>query len=137
MLALKRRPRRRSKRKATALAQKAFERLARKTPAHKSEHLKAALTAAEQAGKVRSRYNTYLERAITKYGDVTDGKFISGIYNEHFPEAVKNKLRALNAEVNKHTDNSVAAYRKSGKRKPWRFGPLRDIAISIPNDEPS
>jgi hypothetical protein len=108
------------KRHLTASAKKNLEKLIAKTknPA-KAEALRAALGHAEHAAKIRKRYNRTLNHAIKLHGDVNDGHVISGIYNDGFPEPVKNKLRAHLRELNATTDASLAAYKRSGKRTHW------------------
>jgi len=96
----------------------------------KEQHLERAYEMARKAAEQRMAYRRALDSAISRYGDIPRGtQPISGIYNQAFPAKVKERLRAILADVNDFTDASVAHYEASGKRTPWRDSPLRAIAV--------
>lgn len=60
------------------------------------------------------------------------GQIISGIYSDHFPTPMKDRLRACLADLNLYLRNAVALWRQSGRRKAT-FEPLRWQAHCLPD----
>ena len=95
----------------------------------KTDHERLAREFALKAGEERARQQHYLDKAIATYGDLPRGKTpTSGIYNDAFPERVKDRLRQYWRDINDYTDASVAHHAASGKRIAWRDSALRTLA---------
>jgi hypothetical protein len=83
-----------------------------------------ALAQLEAARDARVRYDQLLQQAIDAFGDLPMGKsHISGIYAEHFPEDVKDQLRAYARRISECGDAARGIWRESRRRvetlRPW------------------
>lgn len=61
-------------------------------------------------------WSDIVSRAIAKYGDRPQGGFVSGIYSEHFPKALRTRLRDL---AHKVTTEGERAENLRPKRVRW------------------
>lgn len=69
-----------------------------------------------KAGMAKFLYNTYLDRALKKYGYPKNWpNHISGIINGDFPENVKDRLRNLNRTYRRYLHMAAAARPKYKK----------------------
>ncbi|HPK72506.1 MAG TPA: hypothetical protein PLN93_11255, partial [Vicinamibacterales bacterium] len=85
-----------------------------------ADHERLAREFAEKASKSNADWTRAIDAAVKKYGD-GDGRLISGIYRNHFPESVKAKLRALAWATSDLHSASFAHYKASGKRAPYPY----------------
>ncbi len=81
----------------------------------KGDHERLAHDFVRQHEAAKNEYVRYLASAIEKYGD-RRGAMISGIYSEHFPEKVKDRLRKLAHSFGPLGDAANAHWRAAGKR---------------------
>lgn len=72
----------------------------------------AHLVAAQYA---RERYDMALSCALVVHED-GDGRDISGIYRNHFPQQAKNELRFYARNISEQTHSAVACWHKAGRR---------------------
>ena len=84
----------------------------------KAQHEAKARAFAKRAEKIEEDYFKASESALKKYG--SQGSLVSGAVRDHFPEGVKNRLRALAHGIGQLRAASVAHWEASGKRTPWR-----------------
>lgn len=68
----------------------------------KSEHAQKANFFADLASKMDAEWNATANLAVEAYGD--QGSLISGVYRDHFPDDVKQRLRFLNSGKNLAAD---------------------------------
>jgi hypothetical protein len=82
----------------------------------KADHEREAVQLADRGRQAESVYQHALDRAIAEYGDLQPGEgAVSGIYNRHFPEKVKDELRSLK-DFHVFIDASNAHWKAAGKR---------------------
>lgn len=67
------------------------------------------------AQDARSRYDAQLRIAIDCFGDVTDGHYISGVYAEHFPGYIKERLRFHARFIGEQVDLAAQLWRQAGR----------------------
>src|SRR5262249_8981811 len=88
-------------------------------------YLQIALQHAQQAGRFGRTYSKLVDEAFRLYG--TRGPMISGIMQTHFPEAVKDELRAFISTYNEESAVAQLNYKASGLRTPFRDTELAQI----------
>ena len=71
-------------------------------PTSKSAHAQKADFFAHLGRKMEDEWNATVDLAVEAYGD--QGSLISGVYRDHFPEDVKQRLRFLNSAKNLASD---------------------------------
>lgn len=69
-----------------------------------------------KAQRTRQSYDARLHWAIQTYGDITSQP-ISGVYGEHFPESVKDRLRDEAQSLGRLTDEAMRHWRKAGRKQ--------------------
>src|SRR5512146_1964571 len=87
------------------------------------------------ANEARIEYARILDAAIADYGD-GNGRNISGIYREHFPEDIKRQLRQQLATLNLCNHNAAVCWRKAGRRMDT-FRRLLEQARQLPDSRVS
>lgn len=91
----------------------------------------SAVAELESARDARVRYDQLLDAAITAYGD-GNGRLISGVYREHYPEPVKDQLRAYARRVSECTDRALG-YWTRGRRRVETLRPLLEYYRRLPD----
>ncbi len=85
----------------------------------KSDHVRAAKDWLIAAVMMGQQYDQAVADALERFGD--QGSLISGVVREHFPRAVKDRLRVLAHETTSMTDRSRAHWQAAGKWvQTWR-----------------
>lgn len=84
----------------------------------KVDHERKAHEYARKAARISESYSRALNVAIDKYGDTHH--IISAVYNEKFPEHVKNRLRSLAHGKTDLQSASQVHWKAAGKRTHWR-----------------
>lgn len=86
----------------------------------KAKHWHAAVETMEAAVRTEQAYQTAIKDALEIYGD-GDGRLISGVVREHFPEGTKESLRFLAREAGELSSRSLVHWLASGRRsQTWR-----------------
>ncbi len=85
----------------------------------KSDHREAAEIMALASDAALAEWNKLVADAVQRYGD-GDGRLISGVYREHFPEETKEALRYLAHFANDATSASAFHHYATGSRTPWQ-----------------
>lgn len=80
----------------------------------KAEHLAKAHEFQAKARVAKHAYNEAVKAAVAKHGE--KGPIISGAYQEHFPEDVKDQLRELAHKGPIYSDAALAHWKNAGKR---------------------
>ncbi len=89
----------------------------------KEDHRAAAQLMSVAAQAAESEWNKLVESSVRRHGN-GDGRLISGIYREHFPEETKDTLRYLARFASDAGSASVFHHHATGARTPWRNTPL-------------
>lgn len=85
----------------------------------KADHREAAEIMALASDAALAEWNKLVADAVQRYGD-GDGRLISGVYREHFPEETKEALRYLAHFANDATSASAFHHYATGSRTPWQ-----------------
>jgi hypothetical protein len=83
----------------------------------KADHLRLSREFEQKEKEMMKRWIRNVDLAMLTYGD-GNGRLISGVVRDHFPEKVKDKLRALAHEGVEYGDAARAHWKASGKRIP-------------------
>lgn len=84
----------------------------------KRGHLAVADQALGLKAKLETRWGRAVDSALAEYGD-GNGRLISGVVRDHFPEKVKNRLRLYAHSASKAGDVGHAHWAAAGKRTPF------------------
>lgn len=89
------------------------------------DKLKPAERHFTRACRMSRRWCNYVRLNIRRYGDVR-GNHTSGVYNENWPDRVKDRLRAIAHAITRFTDAGYAA-----RPRYVHFSTMRSLASAV------
>jgi len=91
----------------------------------RADHLARARTLLRRSEEYEKEWKRTLDQAYKKYGE-RGHTFISGGFQEHFPEDAKNRIRLLAGGKSKLADAALMHWKAAGKRSGWQ-GLVADV----------
>lgn len=100
-----------------------------KSKAERDQLAQLALEQLKGAQRTRQNYDDLLQAAIAVHGHPT-GTPTSGIYNEAFPDHIKDELRTLAHNIGVQVQAAYALWRRAG-RKTFTLRPMAQKARQL------